>query len=331
MTRRTVGFLVTLALGLLVAPLATDAPPAKVHRIGVLSSASPLAASVPSLLVQGLRDLGYVEGQSIAFAYRHAEGNLDRLPDLAAELVRLPVEILVAEGVAAALAAQHATTTLPIVFSGVTDPVGRGLVTSLARPGANLTRVAFDAGPEIMGKRLELLTEVVPTISRVAMLSGNVRVPTAEAGEQERARIAQALGLTLRYFSVRQPEEFAAQVFPALTADAPAIDALHAGGPVVSESRQQIADFALQHRLPLIGIQRDLAAAGALFSYRPSLRAIQQRTAVLVGKILQGATPADLPVEQPTPYELVLNLKTAQALGLTIPSALLFRATEVIR
>ena len=163
------------------------------------------------------------------------------------------------------------------------------------------------------------------------MLSGNVRAPTSEAGEQERARIAQALGLTLRYFYVRQPKEFTARVFPALTADAPAIDALHAGGPVVSESRQQIADFALQHRLPLIGIQRDLAAAGALLSYGPSLRAIQQRTAVLVGKILQGATPADLPVEQPTPYELVLNLKTAEALGLTIPSALLLQATEVIR
>jgi putative tryptophan/tyrosine transport system substrate-binding protein len=224
MTRRTVGFLVTLALGLLVAPLAADAQPAKVHQIGVLSSASPPAASVPSLLVQGLRDLGYVEGQHIAFAYRYAEGTLDRLPDLAAELVRLPVEILVAEGVAAALAAQHATTTLPIVFSGVTDPAGRGLVTSLARPGANLTGVAFDTGPEIMGKRLELLKAVVSTISRVAMLSGNVRAPTSEAGEQERERIAQALGLTLRYFYVRQPEEFTARVFPALTADAPAIN-----------------------------------------------------------------------------------------------------------
>ena len=229
------GFLLPLALGALAVPPAADVQPAKVHRIGVLSPASPPTASVSSLLVQGLRDLGYVEGQHIAFAYRYAEGNLDQLPALAAELVRLPVEILVAEGVAAALAAQHATATLPIVFSGVTDPAGRGLVTSLARPGANLTGVAFDTGPEIMGKRLELLKEVVPTISRVAMLSGNVRAPTSEAGEQERARIAQALGLTLRYFYVRQPEEFTARVFPALMADAPAIDALHAGGPVVSE------------------------------------------------------------------------------------------------
>jgi putative ABC transport system substrate-binding protein len=282
-------------------------------------------------LVQGLRDLGYVEGQHIAFVYRYAEGHLDRFPDLAAELVRLPVDLLVASGVAAALAATHATTTLPIVFVDTTDPVGRGLVASLAQPGGNLTGVSFDGGPEIFGKRLELLKEAVPTVSRVAMLAGNVRAPTYEVGEQVQKRAAQALGLTLRYFYVRQPEEFPAWVFPALTADAHAIDALHVAGPAVSVYRRQIADFALQHRLPTIGIRRERAEAGALLSYGPSLRALSQRAAVFVGKMLQGARPAALPVEQPMQYELILNLKTAQALGLTLPPTLLFLADEVIQ
>jgi len=327
-----IGCLVTLTLSLLTVPLTADAQPsAKVPRIGVLSSASPPATSTPSPWVQGLRDLGYVEGQHIAFVYRYAEGNLDRLPDLAVELVRLPVDMLVAGGVAAALAAKQATTTIPIVFSGTTDPVGRGLVASLARPGGNLTGVAFDTGPEIVGKRLELLKEAVPTISRVAWLVGNVPSPTSEAREQERESVVRALGLTLRYFYVRQPEEFTAWVFPAITADAHAIDALYAGGPAVSEYRRQIADFALQHRLPTIGIQRDLAAAGALLSYGPNLRAMSQRAAVFVDKILRGATPAELPVEQPTKYELVLNLKTAKTLGITMPPSLLLLADEVIQ
>jgi putative ABC transport system substrate-binding protein len=326
---RTVGCLVTLALSLLTMPLVADTQPSvQVSRIGVLSSAAPPAASVPSPFVQELRDLGYVEGQHITFTARYAEGHLDRLPALAAELVRLPVDILVAVGVASALAAKHATTTIPIVFLGATDPVGRGLVASLGRPGGNITGVAFDAGPEIDGKRLELLKEAVPTISRVAMLMGNV---PSEPREQEWERTARALGLTLRYFYVRQPEEFTAWVFPALTADRYTIDALRAGGPAVSAYQQQIAAFALQHRLPLIGIQRELAAAGALLSYGPNLRALPQRAAVLVGKILQGATPADLPVEQPMTYELVINLKTANALGLTMPPSLLLLADEVIQ
>lgn len=324
-----VGCLVTLTLNLLVAPLAADAQPSvKVPRIGVLSSASLPATSEPSPWVQRLRDLGYVEGQNIAFAYRYAEGSIDRLPALAAELVRLPVDILLAVGVAAAMAAKQATTTIPIVFSGATDPVGRGLVASLTRPGGNITGVAFDAGPEIDGKRLELLKEVVPMISRVAILAGNV---ASEARETVQENAARALGLTLRHFYVQQPEEFSAWVFPALTAERHTIDALRAGGPAVSRYRRQIAHFALQQRLPLIGIQRDLAEAGALLSYGPNQRVMPQRVAVLVDKILQGATPADLPVEQPMQYELVINLKTAKALEITIPPHLLVLADEVIQ
>jgi putative ABC transport system substrate-binding protein len=269
----TVGFLVALTLSLLAAPLTADAQPSgKVPRIGVLSSASPPAPSVPSPFVQGLHDLGYVEGQHIAFVSRFAEGNLDRLPDFAAELVRLPVDMLVAVGVAAALAAKHATTTIPIVFVGAADPVGRGLVASLARPGGNITGVSFDVGPGMAGKRLELLKEAVPTISRVAMLVGQVRSPTQEAVEQAQESAARVLGLTLRYFYVRQPEEFTAWVFSAIKADAHAIDALHAAGPVVTESRRQIADFALQHQLPTIGIQRALAEAGGRVGRQDSAR-----------------------------------------------------------
>ena len=205
-----VRFLVTFTLSLLVLPLAADAQlPVKVTRIGMLSPGSPPATSVPSPFVQGLRDLGYVEGQHIAFERRYAEGNLDRLPDLATELVRLPVDLLVTAGLASTLAAKHATTTLPIVFHSVANPVGNGLVASLARPGGNLTGAAFEPGPEFTHKRLELLKDAVPTVSRVAMLSGQVRLPspTSEANEQARERAAQALGLTLRYFSVQRLEE----------------------------------------------------------------------------------------------------------------------------
>jgi putative ABC transport system substrate-binding protein len=335
-----VGFLVTLTLSLLTVPLAAEAQPlAKGPRIGVLSPGFPPAPSVPSPIlpfIQGLRDLGYMEGQTIAFEYRYAEGNLDRLPDLAAELVRLPVDMLVVAGIASALAAKHATTTLPIVFFSAADPVGRGLVASLARPGGNITGVAFDTGRGLGQKRLELLKEAVPTISHVAILFGQV-MPTSDAYEAwEKAQkalesAARALGLTLRRFHVPQPEAFTAWVFPTITSDVHGIDALVAGGPVALQYRRQIADFALQHRLPMIGIDRPYAEAGSLLSYGPTQREMQQRAAVLVGKILQGATPADLPVEQPMKFELVINLKTAKALGITIPPLLLFQADEVIQ
>jgi putative tryptophan/tyrosine transport system substrate-binding protein len=232
MTRGTLGLLVTLALGLLVAPLAAEAQPlAKVPRIGVLSTGSPPApAAFFAPFIQGLRELGYVEGQHIALEYRYAEGNLDRLPDLAAELVRLPVDLLVAGSGSSALAAKQATTTLPIVFFSAADVVERGLVASLARPGGNITGVSFDTGPELVGKRLELLKDAVPTVSRVAMLVGEVRSPTADANEQAQERAARVLGLTLQYFYVLRPEAFTEWVFPAITADTPAIEALYVGG-----------------------------------------------------------------------------------------------------
>ena len=331
--RSTVGCLVAFTLSILMAPLAAHAQPAgKVHRIGLFGAGNAATtAEFLDMFRPMLREYGWIEGQNIVFECRYAEGNLDRFPDFAAEFVRLPVDMLLAPQLASALAAKHATTTIPIVFFNTTDPVGRGLVASLARPGGNITGVAFDGGPEIFGKRLELLKAAVPTISRVAMLEGQVRMPTYEAGEKEKDSAARVLGLTLRYFYVQQREAFTEWVFPAITSDAHTIDALYATGPLANQDRRQIADFALQHQLPTIGIWRTFAEAGSLLSYGATAAEVYRRAAAVVDKILKGAQPADLPVEQPTKYELVINLKTAQALGLTIPPTLLFQADEVIR
>jgi putative ABC transport system substrate-binding protein len=278
----TIVFLVTLALGFPVVSLAAEAPPAgNVSRIGLLLLGSP--ASFSSRLEgfrQGLRDLGWVEGQHITLEERYAE-RLDQLPDLAAELVRLPVALILAWGAANALAAQQATTTIPIVFVGVANPIGRGLVASLARPGGNVTGIASEGHPEggagLTAKQLELLKEAVPTVSRVAMLFGQVGVPTSGADERERA--AAALGLTLRPFYVQRSEDFTAWVFPAIMADTPAIDALYARGGVTFEARRQLADFALQHRLPLMGSVREHAEAGSLLAYGASQAAMWRRAA----------------------------------------------------
>jgi putative ABC transport system substrate-binding protein len=331
-----IGCLVMLILSLLAVPLTADAqPPGKVPRIGLLipGSASGFSSRI-EVFRQGLRDLGWVEGQQIALEERYAE-NLDRIPALAADLVRRKVDLIVTWGPPAAQAAKHATSTIPIVFVGVANPVGRGLVTSLARPGGNLTGMASEGDPEggpgLTAKQLELLKEAVPTVSRVAMLFGQ-RLPTREAGEQARERAAPVLGLTLRHFYVQRPEEFTASVFPAITADAQEIDALYARGGVTFEARQQLADFALQHRLPMMGgSSREQAEAGSLLSYGPSPAAMWRRAAHYVERILEGTTPADLPVEQPMQFELVINLKTAKALGITIPPLFLFRADEVIQ
>jgi putative ABC transport system substrate-binding protein len=335
MTCRMIGLLSTLTLSLLVASLAAVAQPAgKVSRIGLLflSSSSGVSPHIEGFR-QGLRDLGWVEGQQIALEYRYTE-NLDRLPELVADLVRLKADLIVTWGGAAAQAAKNATSTIPIVFVGVANPVGRGLVASLAQPSGNLTGMGFEGDPEggpgLTAKQLELLKDAVPTVSRVAMLFGQV-LPTREAGEQARERAAPVLGLTLRHFYVQRSEEFTAWVFPAITADAPAIDALYAGWGMTFESRRQLADFALQHRLPMMGSVREHAEAGSLLSYGASQAAMWRRAVHYVDKILKGTMPADLPVEQPTTFELVINLKTAQALGLTIPPSVLFQADEVIR
>ena len=331
MRRHRVGRLVTVALTVLVAALIAAAPkPAKVPRLGVLLPGVPPAAPdgpQSSPLQQGLHELGWVVGQTLVIEYRWAEGHLERLPALAADLVQLPVDIIVAGGNAAIAAAQQATRTIPIVMFDGNDPVGAQFITSLARPGGSITGTV-DAGPAMAGKLLEVLTEAVPQARRVAVLY-NPTHPGIRAYGQASLTAEQALGVTLQPVEVRQPSDIE-PAFQSLRREPP--DALYVvGNPVVALHRQAIVDFAARHRLPAIYTGRAFVDAGGLMSYGPSLRDMAHRTAVFVDKILKGAQPADLPVEQPTKFELVINLKTATALGLAMPPTLLVLADEVLR
>ena len=322
---RAIWLSMTLTLSLLAAlPAAHAQLVAQTPRIGILT---PTFDPHPVLEAfrQGLRDLGYVEGQNIALEYRFAEGKFERLPALAAELVRLKVDVILADGGQATAAAQHATGTIPIVFPAVPDPVGQGLVASLARPGGNITGLSFD-DPEIMGKRLELLTEAVPGVTRVAYLWHAARIGPRALQEVETA--ARALRVQLYPVEVRAPYLFD-QAF-ATMAEAHADALITLPSAVFADRRTQIAALALKTRLPGIFPEREYAEAGGLMSYGPSIAANFHRAATYVDKILKGTQPADLPVEQPTTFELVINRKTAQALGLTLPSVLLFQADKVI-
>jgi putative ABC transport system substrate-binding protein len=328
MRRRRTMLLVTLAFGLLVAPLAAEAqPPTKMHRIGYLLGT--IRAQEPALeaFLEGMRALGYVEGQNLIMEYRAAEGQYERLPALAAELVRLPVDVLLAAITPAALAATDATTTIPIVMAGVGDPVGSGLIASLARPGGNVTGLT-SLQSELVGKALELLTEVLPTVSRVAVL-WNPANPAHALGVPGTEVAAQRLGLQLHLVEARGPDAFD-RAFAAMT-QASAGALLVMGDRLFVEHRRRLAELAAMNHLPTMHNIRPFVEAGGLMAYGPSPHDIRRRAAVYVDKILKGVKPADLPVEQPTTYELVINLKTAQALGLTIPPAVLFQATEVIR
>jgi putative tryptophan/tyrosine transport system substrate-binding protein len=324
-----VALLVTLVLGLLSAPLTTEAqPPMKVPRIGYLSATSRAHAAMNAeAFRQGLRELGYVEGQTIAIEYRYADGTLERLPELAAELIRLPVDVLVTAGGNAAHAARHATSAIPIVVAASDDPVGAGLVASLARPGGNITGLSL-LSPELGGKRLELLKEVAPHASQVAVLlnptdPGNVRQ------WREMAVAARALGVQLQGLEVQGPAELERAFDAAIRQGAGALMILRTS--LLDTHQPRIIHLAATSRLPSMYEQREFVAAGGLLSYGPSFPALFRRAAAYVDKILKGAKPGDLPVEQSTTFELVINLKTAQALGITIPPTLLFLADEVIR
>jgi putative tryptophan/tyrosine transport system substrate-binding protein len=276
---------------------------------------------------QGLRELGYVEGQNLIIESRYAEGSEERLPDLAAELVRLKVEVIVAGGSSTIRAAQHATRTIPIVMAGSYDPVGRGLVASLARPGGNTTGVST-LGAELPGKRLELLKETVPQSARVAVLA-NPAAGGYESVMHNLTGAAQALGLQLRVVELRRAEELDT-AFATMTREG--VDALIVvpDRALMDGLRGRTVDLAATHRLPAMYDGREYVVAGGLMSYGPSLLDMFQRAATYVDRILKGAKPADLPVAQPTKFELVINLKTAKALGLTVPPSLLFQANEVI-
>jgi putative tryptophan/tyrosine transport system substrate-binding protein len=330
-TRRA--FLATLA-GVLAAPLDVRAQqPAKVSRIGWLLTGSLEAPETRALLDafrQGARELGYVEGQNIVVEYRAAEGRLDRFPALAAELVRLKVNLIVAGSTAAARAAQQATTTIPIVAPTMGDPAGDGLVASLARPGGNITGLTF-LGPELAPKRLELLKETLPKMSRVVGIwhPGSLSERTAKDMLSQTETAARTLGVHLELVEVRSPDEID-RAFSTMARQRPDAFVMFPSVMFFIE-RRRVVDLADKHRLPTIYVSREFVDIGGLFSYGASIADLFRRTATYVDKILKGAKPADLPVEQPTKFELIVNLKTAKALGLTIPQSLLQRADEVIQ
>jgi putative ABC transport system substrate-binding protein len=326
---RLIGLAVILAVSLTLAPLAAEAQqPGKVHRIGYLSSgSSTVTPHVIEAFREGLRELGWVEGQNIVIDYRSAEYRYDRLPDLAAELVRLKVDIIVAPATPAATAAKNATGTIPIVMIGVGDPVGTGFIASLARPGGNVTGSSYFVGLEIYSKQLELLKETVPKVRRVAILSNSTN-PAHPLWMRDIKGAGRSLGVQLQFLEARGPTEFDG-AFAAMAKERAGALLIVADGMFMLH-RTRLADLAAKSRLPSLGY-RELVEAGGLMSYGPSLPDLWRRAATFVDKILKGAKPGDLPVEQPTKFELVINLKTAKALGLTIPQTLLLRADQVIQ
>jgi len=320
-------FVYGLTLGTLAAPLAVEAlQTGKMYRIGFLFYGAPGPSAEVDAFRQGLRELGYIEGQNVTIEYRFASGQVGRLPELAAELVRLKPDVIVTPGTPASLAAKQATGTIPIVFAGVADAVGAGLVANFARPGGNITGLT-SISAELGGKRLELLKQVAPKASRVAVLynpadRANVLVLKDLQGS------APALGLTLQPFEVREPGEFE-RAFVAMTRKR-AQALFGATGVLTTEHRQAIVDLAAKSRIPAMWGDREFVDAGGLMSYAGNFYGQVRRAATYVDKILKGAKPGDLPVQQPTTFELVINLKTAKALGLTIPPSILARADEVI-
>jgi putative ABC transport system substrate-binding protein len=324
------GCLVTLILSLLATPLAAEAQPAgQMPRVGVLVPGVPPGEPGGWLdrFRQGLRDLGYVEGQTITLEVRGDEHHPERWPDLAADLVRLRVDLIVTGTTAAARAAQHATSTIPIVMAVSSDPVRDGLVASLARPGGNLTGLSIMT-PELTGKRLELLTEVVPGLARVALLleAGFARGPITL---HEHVAAARGLGVQLQPLEVRGPEEFAGAFQAAIQGQAQAL--ILQASPLFGTHRARLAELALASRLPTMAADVGYAQVGGLMDYGANQSESWYRAATYVHKLLKGAKPGDLPVEQPMQFELVINLKTAKALGITIPPLFLFRADKVIQ
>jgi putative ABC transport system substrate-binding protein len=327
--RRAIRLLVTLALGLLVAPLVPEAQPAPhIWRIAFLGAESPATSRhFLDAFRQGLRDLGYVEGQNITIEARWAEGRNERFPNLVAELVRLKVNIILAVSTPAAMAAKQGTHTIPIVFMAG-DPFGSGLVGSLAQPGGNMTGLSLVVGEEFAGKWLEMLREPIPNASPVAIL-WNPANPANVAYLKTLQVSAQRLGVTLEPQGVQDPGQFES-AFAAM-ADARAQALIVFTDPLTVRYRGQIVELAAEGRLPAMYGFREFVDAGGLMAYGSNVPFMCRRAAVYVDKILKGAKPGDLPVEQPSKFELVINLKTAEALGLTIPPTLLFQADEIIR
>jgi putative ABC transport system substrate-binding protein len=322
-------FLAVLGGTAALLPLTARAQQKVMPVIGVLGAASPTAPFVAAVLAawhQGLSDTGYVEGQNVAIEYRWAEGRYDRLPALAAELVGLKVDVIVAGSIPSALAAKNATAVIPVVFTNVADPVGAGLVASLARPGGNLTGFGIIT-VELMRKRLELLSELVPQAGVMALLV-NPNNPSTERVISDMREAARATGVQLPILKAGSESEIDAAFAVLVQQQA---DALVVAPDSLFVSRtDQIATLASRHGVPAIYSARSFAVAGGLLSYGPSITANNRQVGIYIGRILKGERPADLPIQQPTTFELVINLKTAKALGLTVPQSILARADEVI-
>ena len=322
---------ITLFGGAASLPLAAHAqqPAGRLFRIGYLSVGfRERTLNFTEAFEGGLRSLGYRVGENVAIEYRFANGEMEQLPALATDSVRLGVDVIIASGGnPSVIAAMKATTTIPIVMVASADPVGSGFVTSLARPGGNVTGLLADAGDEILGKRFELLKETVPDLSRLGILS-NPDVASIRNRQTANTQTARSLGLTTIPVEARGLDTLE-QAFATMVKERAQAFVMQ-GDAVLYNYRAQIAEMALRNRLPAASFPRELAAAGFLLTYGADYRDLYRRTATIVDKILKGAKPTDLPVEQPTKFELVINLKTAKALGLTVPSTLLARADEVI-
>ena len=319
---------VALSAMLFALCFSVEAQPKKISRIGFLGGSSASAySSVLEAFRQSLRDLGYEEGQNIAIDYRYGEGKRDRLPDLAADLVRLKVDVIVVSGALAISALKNATKTIPMVMTTVEDPVAQGFVASLARPGGNITGFT-NLAPELSGKRLELLKETFSKISRVAVL-WDPGTPGSVVTFKETQVVAPALGVQLQSLEVRSPNDFEGAFRSATTERAGALIVLQS--LLTNAHRQRIVELAVNNRLPSMYTQTEYVEVGGLMSYAPSYTDIYRRAATYVDKILKGTKPADLPVEQPMKFEFVINLKAAKQIGLTIPPNVLARADRVIR
>jgi putative tryptophan/tyrosine transport system substrate-binding protein len=319
-------FIAVVGGSILAAPLAAGAQQAgKVYRIGLLGLSSRSDITGLEALRQGLRDLGYEEGKNLVIEYRWAEGKYDRLPGFADELVRRKVDVLVTYGTPGARAAKRATTTIPVVVAIMGDAVAMGIVPSLARPGGNITGSQFHF-PEIMGKRVEMLKEAIPRLARIAILfnPANPSLPPALKVMEETAR---SLGIELQLIEVPNPQDFVGAF--AVMAQRRSEGFVVADDPMLRSHGRAIAELAAKRRLPSVG-EREYAGDGGLLAYAVNRPEVWRQAAVFIDKILKGAKPADLPFEQTTKFELVINLKTAKALGLTIPQTLLLRADQVI-
>jgi len=310
-----------------IALFAEGQQPKKIPRIGYLGGAAPFSARREAFR-QGLRYLGYVEGKNIIIEWRSGEGKADRVPGLAAELVRLKVDVIVTDGSGSTRSAKQATSTIPIVMAQDADPVGTGIVASLARPGGNITGLS-NLRPELSGKRLELLKEGVPVLSRVAIFRTSPPPGDAQA-LQETELAAGVLGLKLQYLDVLSSNDFETAFRKASKERADAV-VMMVAGPIYNPHRTHVVELAAKNRLPAIYRNREDVEAGGLMFYGVNVTDLDRRAATYVDKILKGAKPADLPVEQPKKFEFVINLKTAKALNLAIPQSVLYRADKVIK